>query len=465
VGDCIVEDRSCTGDPGVASRLTVGEALARYPFLEFDLRDHLHAVRLSGALEAAIRDFQRWLDRRAPAPDPRDSLVEAARSLAGHVPAYAGLGAVRSLDEVPFVSKGDLRDRPSHFSSALLAGEPRWSKVTTGTSGPPITLHYAADFYFEQLYASLPKILALHGAAHLSRAPVMAAHITDTASTPRRVMQPPFSGAGLLVTLVLDRPTRDGARAIVETLASLRPAILTSRPELLDLLVEARTSFERARYRPSLIVSSGSALGAARRARVEGALAAPVVEAYALTELGLVAFECPLCAGMHVDETSVLAEVLPEGGRRTAREGDGELVLSSARNAAMPLLRYRTGDRVTLTEAPCRCGARGPRLAAIHGRIVPIFRFPSGDVLSPTVFNDLPRRFPIVDYQITQAHLDEIEVAVEVPAGAAGGELIALAVEAHVRTCVPGGVRVVARCASFERTMKRQRYRCLIGPG
>jgi phenylacetate-CoA ligase len=34
----------------------------------------------------------------------------------------------------------------------------------------------------------------------------------------------------------------------------------------------------------------------------------------------------------------------------------GELVLTRLRKAARPMIRFRTGDNVSFTDEPCRCG-------------------------------------------------------------------------------------------------------------
>jgi phenylacetate-CoA ligase len=46
----------------------------------------------------------------------------------------------------------------------------------------------------------------------------------------------------------------------------------------------------------------------------------------------------------------------------------GELVLTSFRSRATPLIRYRTGDAASFRENDCPCGAPGP-LLEVHGRI------------------------------------------------------------------------------------------------
>ena len=47
----------------------------------------------------------------------------------------------------------------------------------------------------------------------------------------------------------------------------------------------------------------------------------------------------------------------------------GELVATGLVNSVMPLIRYRTGDRVRLGREPCECGRAFPVLAEVEGRI------------------------------------------------------------------------------------------------
>jgi len=49
-------------------------------------------------------------------------------------------------------------------------------------------------------------------------------------------------------------------------------------------------------------------------------------------------------------------------------EREGELAITPLTNYAMPLIRYRIGDRGRLTDAPCACGRGFPVLDALSGR-------------------------------------------------------------------------------------------------
>ncbi|QCG89691.1 phenylacetate--CoA ligase family protein [Azospirillum sp. TSH100] len=52
-----------------------------------------------------------------------------------------------------------------------------------------------------------------------------------------------------------------------------------------------------------------------------------------------------------------------------AESGRGELVLTTLRKRARPIIRFRTGDIVSVTTQPCRCGRTSLRLKGVHGRL------------------------------------------------------------------------------------------------
>jgi len=136
-------------------------------------------------------------------------------------------------------------------------------------------------------------------------------------------------------------------------------------------------------------------------------------------------------------------------------------VLSSVANRAMPLLRYRTGDLATLETAPCRCGARGPRLAALSGRKVRCFRF--GELLfSPTHLNDLFHRFPLREFQVTQLDGMRVAVLIEPASGGADEAALVAAVGDHVARAISAPVSVAVSIATFRRDGKFERYRTLV---
>ena len=83
-----------------------------------------------------------------------------------------------------------------------------------------------------------------------------------------------------------------------------------------------------------------------------------------------VAAECLVARdGLHVQEDHFIAEVLDPDTDEPVSEGTvGELVLTTLTKQAMPLIRYRTGDLVTASTEPCRCGRNTMRLTSLTGR-------------------------------------------------------------------------------------------------
>ena len=164
---------------------------------------------------------------------------------------------------------------------------------------------------------------------------------------------------------------------------------------------------------------------AAVRARLEAAWGARAFDHAGMTEMGAYGYECAAQAGLHVNESEFIVEVLdPETGT-SAREG--ELVLTNLGRLGSPVIRYRTGDRVRLAETPCACGRTFRRLeGGILGRL--------DDMLIVRGVNVFPSavegRFAAVDeFQIEvfrTGELDEARVLVEVGSGDAAAVCAAL---------------------------------------
>jgi phenylacetate-CoA ligase len=75
----------------------------------------------------------------------------------------------------------------------------------------------------------------------------------------------------------------------------------------------------------------------------------------------------PEKGGLHVSSHSHQVEVIDRHGK-SGLEEDGEIVLTSLHDYAMPFIRYRIGDRGRLTARACLCGRGFPLLETVLGR-------------------------------------------------------------------------------------------------
>jgi phenylacetate-CoA ligase len=103
-----------------------------------------------------------------------------------------------------------------------------------------------------------------------------------------------------------------------------------------------------------------------------------------------VAGECEVGGGLHVLSDAFIAEVLDPETDEPAREGEmGELVLTSLHKEAIPLLRYRTGDRVLALPQSCACGTGHRWIGRVPGRIrTDDLMLPGGIIVNRTYFED-----------------------------------------------------------------------------
>jgi phenylacetate-CoA ligase len=155
------------------------------------------------------------------------------------------------------------------------------------------------------------------------------------------------------------------------------------------------------------------------RARIEEGWGARAFDHAGMTEMGAYGYECQAQAGLHVNESEFIAEVLDPLTGRPAPEG--ELVLTNLGRVGSPVIRYRTGDRVRLAARPCACGRTFARLeGGILGRLDDMLIVRGVNVF-PSAIEGIVRRFTVIEeFQIEvfrEGELDEVRVLVECPEG------------------------------------------------
>jgi phenylacetate-CoA ligase len=103
-----------------------------------------------------------------------------------------------------------------------------------------------------------------------------------------------------------------------------------------------------------------------------------VFEEYGSREFGIIAHECEAHEGLHIADDLFIVEVLNPDTRLCDFKGKGEIVVTSLFNYSMPLIRYRLGDDVTLSDETCTCGIKLKLIKNIEGRIADLVITKSG---------------------------------------------------------------------------------------
>ena len=235
-----------------------------------------------------------------------------------------------------------------------------------------------------------------------------------------------------------------------------QPAWFYGYASLIDLMAEwiEETGRDGARLGLRAIVPTSEPLSAAQRDRITRVFGAPVQNEYGCGEVGAMAYECE--QGMlHVMTSSVLVEVLNEDGSPTAPGHTGEVVVTDLNNYAMPLIRYRMGDRA-VPGRPCPCGRPYPTLERVVGRIHDVVFTPLGrrwhgekiDYLMSSIHQEV---FPFQRYQVVQKEPDLLEV--RLVADAPIPEAASARISAYVRERLDGMRTEVRRVDRIERSV------------
>lgn len=332
-----------------------------------------------------------WACRRSP-------FYRARLAPHGQAPVLA---SVADLAQLPFTSATEVRERGAQL---LCVSQDEVKRVVTlpssGTTGPPKRLHFSAEDqaatvdFFQRGMATLvgpgDRVLILLP----GELPGSVGALLAEALRRLEVVPVPHGFVG-------DLP------AALAVLRRARPTSLVGTPvQALALARYAeKVGSEPVRLRTALLTTDYVPPAIARA--LAEAWSCEIFEHYGMTEMGLGgAVECEAHAGYHLREPDLLLEVVEPSTGRVLPDGvKGELVVTTLRRRAMPLIRYRTGDLSRFVTGPCPCGARLRRLERVRGRLVELERVTQacglGELCTPALDDALFPLAALVDYAAT----------------------------------------------------------------
>jgi phenylacetate-CoA ligase len=292
------------------------------------------------------------------------------------------------LAALPPAGKAELREGGTDI---LLGGRirPEWrSSSSSGSTGEPFRVYYDP-----RAWAALKLLVKLRARRACGTRPSDRVALLD-AMPPCPTLPPPTAR---VVRISVLQP----ASRIAAELARFRPDTIYGLP---SALLEAAEELRRAgrQLRAQRVFTSGELLRPAARQAITEAFGARVFDVYGSSETKEIAWECP-AGGMHVNLDVVRIEVLDDANRPVPCGVEGNLVATLLVNRAMPLLRYRIGDRGSLRPERCACGHPFPLLGVVTGRRADVLVLAGGHRVSPyklTCAMELVG--DVLRYQVTQ---------------------------------------------------------------
>jgi phenylacetate-CoA ligase len=328
------------------------------------------------------------------------------------------------------VTKRELRDAgPAAFEGGRIS-DAWFSSLSSGSSGEPFRVHYTP-----RAWAILKYLVKLRS----RRASGM--RLTDRVAILDAVAQEcegssPLERAGRARRISVFRP----AAQVAAVLAAFRPDVIYALPSA--LLEVARASDGGApRGHARRIFTSGELLTAAARSTIERSFGGKLSDVYGTSETKEIAWECS-AGSRHVNADVVLAEILADDGSVAPAGAEGDVVVTLLVNSAMPLVRYRTGDRGAILPGGCPCGRASPLLGVVTGREADVLELPDGSTRSPYSLTMLLERIPsLVQYQVVQTERDALRVT-GIAARDANRDELSRSIANALRSDLPPDVRI-----------------------
>jgi phenylacetate-coenzyme A ligase PaaK-like adenylate-forming protein len=270
----------------------------------------------------------------------------------------AMLCGVKDLERLPFTSDIQLRDSPLDLLCVSQQDVARVVTLTTsGTDGPPKRVFFSRD----DMEATVS--FFQYGMSAMVNAGERVAVFMD-GSRPDTVGDLLRRALKRIGVDTLIHGFIDDMKAAAE--AARRSDCFIGMPvQMLQLCKEEPG------LRPAAALLSADYVPASVVETLESVWECPVLNHYGMTETGFgLGVQCLAKKGCHLRDTDFLIEIVDPGtGAQLPRGQFGEVVISSLKLRAMPLIRYRTGDVSRILAPPCECGGTLPVLDTVRGRV------------------------------------------------------------------------------------------------
>ena len=360
------------------------------------------------------------------------ALAQRSRWYRSRLPAH--VDTLEELPSLPLMSAEDLR---AQGAGLVCLSQREIARIvtlpTSGSTGAPKRVYFtAADQELTVDYFH-------HGLTTLVR-PGDRMMVCYPCRTP--------GGLGALICRALERipavPVPHGLIGSLEEAGALleREGIETLVGFPVPLLALAKyCSARRLRCRVRAVLLSADTAVPAVGAALARLWGCEVFEHYGMTETGLgCAVDCAAHAGLHIRENDLLVEVVDPLGRPLPDGTEGEVVFTTLTRTAMPLVRYRTGDRAALLPGRCPCGSPLRRL-------IPPRRRTEGPLDLPAWDEALLPLEGLSDFRLTLAGKT---VLLEAETQAAYPPLPGWALEEAARPLLPSGLALHIAAVRWE---------------
>ncbi len=309
------------------------------------------------------------------------------------------------MRQIPIVEKADVSDHANELISSEFDADRLVGAKTGGSTGAALRV------YFDEACQKSRNAAAMRTDGWAGWQPgSMVAGLWGSPPIPRtakeKIRNTFHDRLIYLDTMRLDDRSMS---EFAETMRRLRPEMLFGHAH--SLFIFAQFLQQRGIQVPAVdgIISTSMMLIESERKVIEAAFGAPVTNRYGCEEVGLIASECEVHRGMHLNSEHVFVEFVREDGRPARPGEEGRIVVTDLMNRGMPLIRYAVGDIGVPSARRCECGRGLPIMERLTGRTADFLKRRDGSrVAGISLVEKTLTAIPgIGQLQIVQEKLDE----------------------------------------------------------
>ena len=219
---------------------------------------------------------------------------------------------------------------------------------------------------------------------------------------------------GACVIPASSRTTITPFTRVIDLMQKLKVTVLAGLPQQALLIAETAEimGLEPSKDFPNLraIFTAGEALTTGKRKLLEGIWGVPITDNFGMTEIGSGAISCQF-GRHHIPGDECIFEILDNQLIKEVESGQiGNLVITTLKKQAAPIIRYVTGDRARILPGKCTCGEEYS--FEHHGRSSEIIKLGSR-ILDCWDLTEIVSSFPCQRFWVAGPNAEGLKFVVE----------------------------------------------------
>jgi phenylacetate-CoA ligase len=330
---------------------------------------------------------------------------------------------IRSIEDIkklPIISKEDLRlNFPDNIIPRNFDKKNNYLISSSGSTGKPLFI-YCSIFSAVKRLESFARILKFYGGNWRKSKTAMIIDLSPGSIEYATYIGGGFSFLKKIFSLnnIKYLPIKEKAEVLIKEINEFNPEFIGSDPDMLRELANLKLNGYGKNIYPKYIFSSGSLLDQYSKKYIEKAFGSKVLDIYASTEAGPMAFECIKERGYHINSDFVYLEFLDKNNNPVSFNKSGHVIVTRLYGIDTPIIRYNgLEDIATPIENKNNCKISGQMIKKIEGRKTDLITLTNGQTVSPLTITGIPanimeeyRSYIIKQFQIVQNKKSELEI-------------------------------------------------------